>query len=127
MPWHPPLVMASGLALGAVPQRADAPVGIIALWALALLSSGPASGSFWPHLTVRAMDSVADPAESSAAAAACRAARSRCFRRRRLAECGVNTAGRRSGGGSWAIHGIYGAAAFSVIALPARPRTATPR
>lgn len=65
-----PLVMASGLALGAVTQRADAPVGIIALWALALLIIGTGIGIAWPHLTVRAMDSVADPAESSAAAAA---------------------------------------------------------
>ncbi|OSC41300.1 MFS transporter [Mycobacterium decipiens] len=65
-----PLVMASGLALGAVTQRADAPAGVVALWALALLIIGTGIGVSWPHLTVRAMDSVDDPAESSAAAAA---------------------------------------------------------
>ncbi len=65
-----PLVMASGLALGAVTQRADASVGIVALWALALLITGIGIGIAWPHLSVRAMDSVDDPAEGSAAAAA---------------------------------------------------------
>jgi MFS family permease len=65
-----PLVMASGLALGAVTQRADAPTGIIVLWTLALLIAGTGIGMAWPHLSMRAMDSVDDPAESGAAAAA---------------------------------------------------------
>jgi MFS family permease len=65
-----PLVMASGLALGAVTQRANAPVSIIALWALALLITGIGIGIAWPHLAVRAMDTVDDPSESRAAAAA---------------------------------------------------------
>lgn len=65
-----PLVMASGLALGAVTQRGDAPLGVVALWALALLVTGTGIGIAWPHLSAWAMDSVDDPAESGAAAAA---------------------------------------------------------
>ncbi len=65
-----PLLMASGLAFGAVTQRADASSGLIAVWALALLIAGTGIGMAWPHLSARAMDSVDDPSESGAAAAA---------------------------------------------------------
>lgn len=65
-----PLLMASGLAFGAVTQRADASLGRIAVWAVALLIAGTGIGMAWPHLSARAMDSVDDPAESGAAAAA---------------------------------------------------------
>src|SRR5262249_54307684 len=65
-----PLVMASGLALAAVTQRADAPVGTVVLWALALLIAGVGIGMAWPHLSMRAMDCVDDPAEGATAAAA---------------------------------------------------------
>lgn len=65
-----PLLMASGLAFGAVTQRADASPGRIAVWAGALLIAGTGIGMAWPHLSVRAMDSVDDPSESGAAAAA---------------------------------------------------------
>jgi MFS family permease len=65
-----PLVMAIGLALAAVTQRAYAPLGYVALWALALLITGAGIGIAWPHLTVRAMDCGDDPEQSSAAAAA---------------------------------------------------------
>jgi MFS family permease len=65
-----PVVVASGLALGAMTQRANASVGIAALWAVALLVAGVGIGMAWPHLSVRAMDSVDDPAEGGAAAAA---------------------------------------------------------
>jgi MFS family permease len=65
-----PLLMASGLALAAVTQRADAPIGIVVLWAVGLLVAGIGIGMAWPHLSMRAMDSVDDPAESGAAAAA---------------------------------------------------------
>lgn len=107
-----PLVMASGLALGAVTQRADAPVGIIALWALALLIIGTGIGIAWPHLTVRAMDSVADPAESSAAAAAINVVQliSGAFGAG-LAGVVVNTA---KGGEVAAARGLY--MAFTVLA-----------
>ncbi|RUP03370.1 MAG: MFS transporter [Mycobacterium sp.] len=65
-----PLIMATGLALGAVTQRPYAPLGIVAIWALALLITGAGIGIAWPHLAVRAMTAVDDEAESSAAAAA---------------------------------------------------------
>lgn len=65
-----PLIMATGLALGAATQRPYAPLGIVAIWALALLITGAGIGIAWPHLAVRAMTAVDDPTESSAAAAA---------------------------------------------------------
>ncbi|CAM4066481.1 putative multidrug-efflux transporter/MT1670 [Mycobacterium basiliense] len=65
-----PLVMASGLALAAFTQRADAPIGVVALWAGALMIAGFGIGMAWPHLSARAMQSVDDPAEGGAAAAA---------------------------------------------------------
>lgn len=65
-----PVVVASGLALGAVTQRADASTGRAAWWAVGLLVAGVGIGMAWPHLSVRAMDSVDDPAEGGAAAAA---------------------------------------------------------
>jgi MFS family permease len=65
-----PVVVASGLALGAFTQRNNASAGIVALWTLALLVAGIGIGMAWPHLSVRAMDSVNDPAEGGAAAAA---------------------------------------------------------
>lgn len=65
-----PVVVASGLALGAFTQRDNASGGVVALWTLALLVAGIGIGMAWPHLSVRAMDSVNDPAEGGAAAAA---------------------------------------------------------
>jgi MFS family permease len=65
-----PLLMASGLALAAATQQADAPGRIIVVWAVGLLVAGIGIGMTWPHLSMRAMDSVDDPAESGAAAAA---------------------------------------------------------
>ncbi len=65
-----PVVVASGLALDAVTQRDNASIGIVALWTLGLLVTGTGIGMAWPHLSVRAMDSVHDPSEGGAAAAA---------------------------------------------------------
>lgn len=65
-----PVVVASGLALGALTQRANASAGVVAAWTLALLVAGIGIGMAWPHLSVRAMDSVDDPTEGVAAAAA---------------------------------------------------------
>lgn len=65
-----PLLMGSGLVLAAVTQRANAPIGIVAVWAAGLLIAGIGIGATWPHLSMRAMDSVDDTAESGAAAAA---------------------------------------------------------
>jgi hypothetical protein len=65
-----PVVVASGLALGALTQRDHASAGVVAAWTLALLVAGIGIGMAWPHLSVRAMDSVNDPTEGVAAAAA---------------------------------------------------------
>jgi MFS family permease len=65
-----PMVVAAGLALGALTQRNNASVGIVALWVVALLAVGIGIGMAWPHLSVRAMECVNDPAEGAAAAAA---------------------------------------------------------
>jgi len=65
-----PMVVAAGLALGALTQRNNASVGIVALWVVALLAVGTGIGMAWPHLSVRAMECVNDPAEGAAAAAA---------------------------------------------------------
>jgi MFS family permease len=65
-----PVVMASGLALGAVTQYEDANFGLVALWALALLITGTGVGIAWPHMSAWAMSCVDDPAEGPAAAAA---------------------------------------------------------
>ncbi len=65
-----PVVVASGLARGALTQRDNASVGVVSLWALALLVDGIGIGMAWPHLSARAMGSVDDPGEGSAAAAA---------------------------------------------------------
>ncbi|GAC1405623.1 MAG: MFS transporter [Mycobacterium sp.] len=65
-----PLVMAFGLALGALTMSDDAPVGLVAVWAAALLIAGVGVGMAWPHLSAWAMSRVDDPAEGPAAAAA---------------------------------------------------------
>lgn len=65
-----PALMASGLVVAAASQRADASTGLVVLWALALLVAGIGIGMAWPHLSAHAMDSVDDPSESGAAAAA---------------------------------------------------------
>jgi MFS family permease len=65
-----PLVMAIGLAIGAVTQFEEAPVGLVAAWAVALFISGTGVGVAWPHLSAWAMTCVDDPAEGPAAAAA---------------------------------------------------------
>ena len=65
-----PLVMASGLVLAAATQRADASIGVVLLWAAGFLVAGIGIGMTWPHLSMRAMDSVDDPSEGGAAAAA---------------------------------------------------------
>jgi MFS family permease len=65
-----PLVMAIGLGVAAVSQVEDAPVGLIAVWVLALVITGTGIGTAWPHLSAWAMGSVADPVEGGIAAAA---------------------------------------------------------
>ncbi|MGH3637138.1 MAG: MFS transporter, partial [Mycobacterium sp.] len=65
-----PLIMAVGLALGAVTQVDNAPIGVVVLWAFALTVTGTGIGAAWPHLSAWAMACVDDPAEGSEAAAA---------------------------------------------------------
>lgn len=65
-----PLVVATGLALGALTMRDDAAPWLVALWALALLITGAGIGTAWPHLSAWAMSRVDDSAEGPAAAAA---------------------------------------------------------
>jgi MFS family permease len=65
-----PLVMATGLALAALTQYDDASIGLVAVWAVALLVTGIGVGIAWPHLSAWAMSCVDDPAEGPAAAAA---------------------------------------------------------
>ncbi len=65
-----PLVMAIGLTIAALTQFEDAPVWLVAVWAVALLITGTGVGIAWPHLSAWAMGCVDDPAEGPAAAAA---------------------------------------------------------
>jgi len=65
-----PLVMGAGLGLAAVSQVENAPVGVIAVWVLALMITGAGIGAAWPHLSAWAMGSVDDPEEGGVAAAA---------------------------------------------------------
>lgn len=65
-----PLVMAAGLAAGALLVRTDMPAWVVVLWAAGLLVTGAGIGIAWPHLSAWAMGSVNDPVEGPAAAAA---------------------------------------------------------
>jgi predicted MFS family arabinose efflux permease len=65
-----PLVMAAGLALASVSQVSDAPAGVIAVWVVALATTGVGVGMAWPHLSAWAMGCVDDPHEGGTAAAA---------------------------------------------------------
>ena len=107
-----PLVMAAGLALGAVTQRANAALGVVGVWAAALMVAGVGIGIAWPHLTVRAMVSVDDPSECGAAAAAINTVQliAAAFGAG-LAGVVVNTA---EGGGVAAARWLY--TAFAVVA-----------
>lgn len=65
-----PLVMAAGLALAAVAQRDAAGPLAVMVWALALVITGAGIGAAWPHLSVWAMGSAAEPGEQAVASAA---------------------------------------------------------
>lgn len=65
-----PLVMATGLTVGALTQHQNASPFLVACWAVALTLSGVGIGMAWPHLSAWAMFSVADPGEGPVAAAA---------------------------------------------------------
>jgi MFS family permease len=65
-----PLIVAVGLALGAVTQVDNAPLGVVVLWAFALTITGTGIGVAWPHLSAWAMACGDDESEGRAAAAA---------------------------------------------------------
>lgn len=65
-----PLVMAIGLAAGALLVRDGMPGWLALGWALTLVVTGTGIGMAWPHLSVWAMTGVDDPAEGPVAAAA---------------------------------------------------------
>ncbi|MFC7671493.1 MFS transporter [Mycolicibacterium sp. GCM10028919] len=65
-----PLVMATGLAVGAVSFVDGATGAVVAVWVVALGITGTGVGIAWPHLSAWAMGSVDDPAEGGTAAAA---------------------------------------------------------
>lgn len=65
-----PMVMATGLTIGALTLHRDAGPMLVALWAVGLVISGAGVGIAWPHLSAWAMSNVDDPAEGPAAAAA---------------------------------------------------------
>lgn len=65
-----PLVMAVGMAIGAVSQVEDASGLVVAMWVAALAIAGVGIGVAWPHLSAWAMGSSDDPTEARTAAAA---------------------------------------------------------
>lgn len=65
-----PVMTVGGLVLAAATQRDNASIGVVMLWALALLLLGVGIGAAWPHLSAWAMSEVDDPAEGGEAAAA---------------------------------------------------------
>ncbi|MDH6195220.1 MFS family permease [Mycobacterium frederiksbergense] len=65
-----PIVMAAGLAAGALLIRDGMAPGLVVAWAVSLVVTGAGIGIAWPHLSAWAMGSVDDPAEGPAAAAA---------------------------------------------------------
>ncbi|MCV7194577.1 MFS transporter [Mycolicibacterium brumae] len=65
-----PAVMAVGLGLAALTQRADAGLGLVVVWAVAFTVTGVGIGIAWPHLSAWVMGGVDDPEEGGTAAAA---------------------------------------------------------
>jgi hypothetical protein len=65
-----PVIMAIGLALGALVLGDDATWPLIVLWAIGLFIAGTGVGVAWPHLSAWVMGAVDDPVEAGTAAAA---------------------------------------------------------
>lgn len=65
-----PVVMAIGLALGALVLGGDLRWPLIAAWAVGLFIAGCGVGIAWPHLSAWVMGAVDDPVEAGTAAAA---------------------------------------------------------
>ena len=65
-----PVVVAVGLALGALVVGDDLSWPLITAWAIGLLIAGSGVGIAWPHLSAWIMGAVDDPVEAGTAAAA---------------------------------------------------------
>jgi MFS family permease len=65
-----PLIIAIGLALGALVLGDGAPWPLVAVWAVGLFIAGAGVGVAWPHLSAWIMGAVDDPVEAGTAAAA---------------------------------------------------------
>jgi MFS family permease len=65
-----PAIMAVGLALAALTFNAGATWPVVAVWMVALFTTGCGVGIAWPHLSAWIMGAVDDPVEGGAAAAA---------------------------------------------------------
>jgi MFS family permease len=65
-----PVVMALGLALGALVLGSDLSWPLIVAWAVGLFIAGVGVGIAWPHLSAWIMGAVDDPVEAGTAAAA---------------------------------------------------------
>ncbi|UFS98279.1 MFS transporter [Nocardia huaxiensis] len=65
-----PLLLTAGLAAYGLLQTGRAPGIVVMLWAAVLFLAGMGIGLAFPHLSVAAMSSTADPAEGAKAAAA---------------------------------------------------------
>jgi MFS family permease len=65
-----PAIMAVGLALAALTFGAGATWPVVAVWMVALFTTGCGVGIAWPHLSAWIMGAVDDPVEGGAAAAA---------------------------------------------------------
>jgi MFS family permease len=65
-----PVVMAIGLALGALVLGDTLTFPLIAVWGVGLFIAGSGVGIAWPHLSAWIMGAVEDPAEAGTAAAA---------------------------------------------------------
>ena len=94
----------------ASPSAVTRPCRPSQLWALALLIAGIGIGMTWPHLTVRAMNTVNDPAESRRGGRGDqhRAAGLRGVRRRAGRCRGQHRPGRPGAAGPLALRGIHG-------------------
>ncbi|MET9070195.1 MFS transporter [Streptosporangium sandarakinum] len=65
-----PILLALGLLVQGLLQRADTPIWLVLVWVPVLFAAGAGIGLAYPHLSVAAMSSTSDPEEGGRAAAA---------------------------------------------------------
>ncbi|GAA3425840.1 MFS transporter [Streptosporangium sandarakinum] len=65
-----PILLALGLFVQGLLQRADTPIWLVLVWVPVLFVAGAGIGLAYPHLSVAAMSSTSDPEEGGRAAAA---------------------------------------------------------